>query len=326
MSNKAIFLDRDNTLIYDPGYIKSPEQVNLIDGVGECLKQLQDLGFKLVIVTNQSGIARGILTEQQLELVHLKLKRLLADFNVNIDAIYYCPYHPDGTVAEYKTESDLRKPGSGMLFKASKEMGIDLSSSWLIGDSQRDVDAGKNAGCRTIMVKMPSSVAEIKYKAEDADFVVSSFKEAKNIIKKFHQDSLKKTALPEGVKDESPIKQSLAENQLANPNVDNQTSNQPTISRQDNQMTNEKKDKTQEQLNEIIFLLKSMHRNNMFSEFSGLKLVGIILQAITILLVVLALFVLVKSGTSSAGVYLTLMFAVVIQIMSVSFLYMSDKS
>jgi D,D-heptose 1,7-bisphosphate phosphatase len=326
MSNRAVFLDRDNTLIHDPGYISSPEQVHLIDGIGECLKELQDLGFKLVIVTNQSGIARGILSENQLEQVHLKLRRLLADFNVNIDAIYFCPYHPDGTVTQYSVESDLRKPKPGMLFKAAKEMDIDLGGSWLIGDSQRDIEAGKSAGCKTIMVKTPSSVAEIKYKAEDADFVVSNFKEAKNIIKKFYRDNLKKMNSAAAENNTAVVKKDLADNESKDLSAKEEDFNEVKLQIEDIQKTDNKADIKQEQLGEIISLLKSMHRQNMFSEFSGLKLVGVVLQAITILLVVLGLFILVKSGTSSAGVYLTLMFAIVIQMMAAVFLYMSDKS
>ena len=155
MSHKAVFLDRDDTLISDPGYISDPAQVQLLPHVGHSLAMLKKMGYLLVVVTNQSGVARGIVTEQTLEQIHHHLKKLLADEGVYLDAIYYCPYHPEGTVAKYTRESDLRKPQPGMLLKAAEELDIDLSQSWMIGDSYQDIAAGSRAGCRTILLDTP---------------------------------------------------------------------------------------------------------------------------------------------------------------------------
>ena len=153
MAGKAVFLDRDNTLIEDPGYISDPKVVTLLPGVELALKSLAQCGYKLVVVTNQSGIARGLLTEQMLEKIHAELRRQLSERGARLDAIYYCPFHPEGTIEEYAKESDLRKPQPGMLELAAKELDIDLSQSWMVGDSARDIEAGQRAGCKTIRVR-----------------------------------------------------------------------------------------------------------------------------------------------------------------------------
>jgi D-glycero-D-manno-heptose 1,7-bisphosphate phosphatase len=153
MAGKAVFLDRDNTVMEDPGYVSDPKVVKLLPGVELALKSLSQCGYKLVVVTNQSGIARGLLTEQTLDKIHAELRRQLSQRGAHLDAIYYCPFHPEGTIEEYARESDLRKPQPGMLQLAAKELDIDLSQSWMVGDSARDIEAGQRAGCKTIRVR-----------------------------------------------------------------------------------------------------------------------------------------------------------------------------
>ncbi len=148
MANKAVFVDRDHTLIEDPGYIADPRQIKLLPGVDIALKSLSAAGFKIVVVTNQSGIARGMLTEKALDAIHDELRRQLAQKEAYLDAIYYCPFHPEGTVEGYIQDSELRKPKPGMLIDASANYGIDLTKSYMIGDRWRDVEAGQAAGCR----------------------------------------------------------------------------------------------------------------------------------------------------------------------------------
>ena len=181
MSHKAIFLDRDKTLIEDPGYIASPDAVHLLFGVGPPLRRLSDAGYKLIIVTNQSAIARGKVNHDGLEKIHAELQRQLHEHGVQLDAIYFCPYHPDGTVPPYNREHDERKPSPGMLLRAAREMNLDLGQSWMIGDRLRDIEAGHRAGCRTILV--PSD--EDPPHSSDAiqpDYVAPSLSKAADVV------------------------------------------------------------------------------------------------------------------------------------------------
>lgn len=151
--SKCVFLDRDGTIIEDPGYLHDVRDVKLLPGAALAIKSLREEGYKIVVVTNQSGIARGIITEENLDAIHAEICRLLAEDGAHVDAIYYCPFHPDGTVEKYAKESDLRKPQPGMLLRAAEEHDIDLTQSWMVGDAARDVEAGQRAGCKTIRLR-----------------------------------------------------------------------------------------------------------------------------------------------------------------------------
>ncbi|OQA01172.1 MAG: D-glycero-beta-D-manno-heptose-1,7-bisphosphate 7-phosphatase [Planctomycetes bacterium ADurb.Bin401] len=184
MPDKAIFLDRDDTIIEDSGYISSPDKVKLLPTAAPALVELRRMGYKLIIVSNQSGIARGLFTEQNLAQVHERLKLLLAEQNAYLDRIYYCPYHPDGAVQKYRKDSDWRKPKPGMLLAASKEMKVDLDNSWMIGNDYRDIAAGKAAGCKTILVKSYTKPVTKKNSDPDPDFEAINLREAVNILKR----------------------------------------------------------------------------------------------------------------------------------------------
>jgi D-glycero-D-manno-heptose 1,7-bisphosphate phosphatase len=152
----AVFLDRDGTLIELIPYLSDPALVRLLPGVAESLKQLRYAGFACVLVTNQSAIGRGMLTEDRLDQIHDELHCQLATAGAALDGIYYCPDAPgndDGTVVGYQD----RKPGSGMLRRAAADLKLDLGSSWMVGDSISDVLAGFNAGCRSILVQSGQS-------------------------------------------------------------------------------------------------------------------------------------------------------------------------
>ena len=155
MKQPAVFFDRDQTLIEDPGYISDPDQVRLHDDAAEAIIRLRGAGYRVVVVTNQSGVARGLLTEEQLSAVHRRVENLLAEKGAQLDAIYWCPYldGPEATVEAYRRASNLRKPGPGMLLRAADDLEIDLRSSWMIGDGARDIEAGRRAGCRTILLE-----------------------------------------------------------------------------------------------------------------------------------------------------------------------------
>ena len=176
---RAIFLDRDGTLIHDPGYLSDPNGVELLDGVAEGLKALAAAGFELVIVTNQSGIARGKYTVTDYEAVAARLAAALAAEGVELLDAYFCPYHPDGTTPPYDVDHPDRKPSDGMWRRAAADHAIDLEASWSIGDGERDVVAGKRAGTRGILLaggrdKWPLPVVG----PYDADFVARDFREA----------------------------------------------------------------------------------------------------------------------------------------------------
>jgi D,D-heptose 1,7-bisphosphate phosphatase len=185
MADKAVFLDRDDTLIEDTGYINSPQQVKLLPGVAGALIQLRKMGYKLIVVTNQSGVARGIVSEAVLGKIHKRLNELLEKDRTHIDKFYYCPYHPEGVIPKYRQESDMRKPKPGMFFLAAQEMDIDCSRSWAVGDSYRDVTAGRRAGCRTILIKSSLRPAIKKLGDPEPDKIAINIKEVVNIIKMY---------------------------------------------------------------------------------------------------------------------------------------------
>lgn len=145
-TKKAVLFDRDDTLIIDAGYLNDPKLVKYLPGVFEALKALQDNGFDLIIISNQSGIARGIVSEENLKLIHEKMTEDFAKHGVKFTAIYYCPHLPE-------SNHEDRKPNPGMILKAQKAHGLDLEKSWVVGDRGTDIEAGRRAGCRTILLK-----------------------------------------------------------------------------------------------------------------------------------------------------------------------------
>ena len=150
--NQAVFLDRDGTVIELVHHLTNPDDVALIEGVGEAIKRLRAAGYVVVIVTNQSVIGRGLLTTNGLEDVHTAMNYQLAEYNTKVDAIYFCPEKPkqsDPAVVEHP----MRKPGPGMLLEAARDHEIDLARSWMVGDSLSDIHAGLNAGCKTVLVR-----------------------------------------------------------------------------------------------------------------------------------------------------------------------------
>lgn len=148
----AIFLDKDGTLVEDVPYNVNPSLLQLTWQAGQALQLLQRLGYALFIVSNQSGVARGLFTEAALGPVERRLNDLLAQYDVTLEGFYYCPHHPEGSVARYATSCTCRKPMPGMLLRAASEHDIDLAHSWMIGDILNDVEAGTRAGCRTVLI------------------------------------------------------------------------------------------------------------------------------------------------------------------------------
>lgn len=153
---KAIFLDRDGTINKYVGFLRNIDDFELIDGVAEAIRKINESGYLAIAVTNQPVIARGEVSFEELEEIHNKMETLLGKEGAYLDAIYYCPHHPhkgyDGERPELKIECDCRKPKPGMLLKAAEDFNIDLSKSWMIGDGENDVKAGINAGCKTALI------------------------------------------------------------------------------------------------------------------------------------------------------------------------------
>lgn len=153
---KAIFLDRDGTINKYVGFLTDINEFELLDGVTEAIKMINESGYLAIVVTNQPVIARGEVSVEELQEIHNKMETLLGQAGAYIDDIFYCPHHPhkgyEGERPEYKIECECRKPKPGMLFAAAEKYNIDLSESWMIGDGENDIEAGKNAGCKVCAV------------------------------------------------------------------------------------------------------------------------------------------------------------------------------
>jgi D-glycero-D-manno-heptose 1,7-bisphosphate phosphatase len=149
----AMFLDRDGVIIEEVHYLTRIEQVRLIPGAAAAVRRLNQADVPVVVVTNQSGVAQGLFPEQRVAEVHAHLDQLLAPEEARVDRYYYCPHHPRMGVEPYCRECDCRKPRPGMLIAAARDLGLDLSASWLVGDKISDLEAATAAGCSSILVR-----------------------------------------------------------------------------------------------------------------------------------------------------------------------------
>jgi len=150
--NRAVFMDRDGTVCEEVGYLDSVKQMRLIPRSAAAIKLLNHRGFKAVVVTNQSGVARGIFPEARLEELHAEMNRLLREAGAYLDAIYYCPHHPTEGLPPYLRECNCRKPAPGLLLEAAAHLNIDLPSSYMIGDHLSDIECGQRVGAETILL------------------------------------------------------------------------------------------------------------------------------------------------------------------------------
>jgi len=153
MPRPAIFLDRDGTITREVDYLRAVKDLRLLPGAASAVRTLNEAGFAVVVVTNQSGIARGLLTEKQFHEIHAALVQRLARHRARLDGMYYCPHHPQATVARYRQECECRKPAPGLLRQAARELDLDLTHSYAIGDRARDLAPGRAVGCRTVLVR-----------------------------------------------------------------------------------------------------------------------------------------------------------------------------
>ena len=182
----AIFLDRDGTINIDSGYVYEVDRFEFIDGVIDAMRELKAMGFALVVVTNQSGIARGLFTEADFENLTEWMDWSLADRGVDLDGIYYCPHHPEGSVEEFRQTCDCRKPQPGMLLSAADSLHIDMASSYMVGDKIEDMQAAKAAQVGTkVLVRTGKPVTEEGEAA--ADWVLNSLAELPKRIKQLQK-------------------------------------------------------------------------------------------------------------------------------------------
>jgi len=338
MSNKAIFLDRDGTLIEDPGYLNHPDQVKLLEGVAEALIELRAMGYMLIVVSNQSAVARGVVSEKDLGEIHNRLRQLLTERGAYLDQIYYCPYHPDGVIPKYRKESDWRKPNPGMLLAAADEMDIDLSQSWSIGDSSRDVEAGLRAGCKTILITRLSA-----YKTNfggptepKPNYKGVNMKEAVNIIKKYHRSSnevkVRTQPAPEPEQQPAPKRKHKPVPKRKHrpapepePQPASQTTEQPNQQQASQAEQDAPPEGTEQMLNNILGQLKGMQRANMFGEFSIMRLIAGVVQIIVLFCLLITIWLLMRPDRQDNSVLITLGFAMVLQMMSLTFYIMQGR-
>ncbi len=151
--NRAVFLDRDGTVTEEVGYLTSLDMLKPIRGAGAAIKRLNEAEFKVVLVTNQSGVARGYFPESLVDDAHVLLRRMLMEDGALLDGIYYCPHHPTAGQEKYTIVCDCRKPETGLLDRAAKDLAIDLKQSFMVGDKWSDVELGHRAGMRSILVR-----------------------------------------------------------------------------------------------------------------------------------------------------------------------------
>lgn len=180
--SKAVFLDRDGTLIEDTGYINSPEQVKFLPGAIAAVKKLQDAGFKIIIISNQSGVARGLITEDMLQTIDKLIHRQVLNGGAHIDGSYYCPHHPEHGVYPYRQDCECRKPHIGLIRKAVKDHDLDLSGSIMVGDHSNDIETAKRAGIKSVFVMTGHGPEEKAHLKSQPDHIATDLSAAADWI------------------------------------------------------------------------------------------------------------------------------------------------
>ncbi|HEX8358408.1 MAG TPA: HAD family hydrolase [Segetibacter sp.] len=181
---KAVFLDKDGTIIPDIPYNVDPELITLADGVIEGMKLLKAEEYIFVVISNQAGVAKGLFELDKLEKVKHKLDLLFFSNGIKIESYYFCPHHPMGKIQEYAIECKCRKPAPGMILQAANDLQINVSASWMIGDILNDVEAGNRAGCRTCLIDNGNETEWVKGPFRTPTYISANFLEAaKHICK-----------------------------------------------------------------------------------------------------------------------------------------------
>jgi D-glycero-D-manno-heptose 1,7-bisphosphate phosphatase len=182
MATRAVFIDKDGTLVENVPYNVDPRQVRLMPGAAEAMRALHTEGFALIVISNQAGVALGHFAEPALAGVKDALDELAGDMQVPLAGFYYCPHHPAGKIARYARNCDCRKPQPGLIRRAALKHGIDLTRSWLIGDILDDIEAGQRAGCRTVLVNNGNETEWQWSPRRRPDYVVLDLVQAARVI------------------------------------------------------------------------------------------------------------------------------------------------
>lgn len=181
---RAVFIDKDGTLISNVPYNADPDKIVLERGAVEGLRMLQERGYALIVVSNQAGIAHGYFREDEMQPVIARVKQLLGEAGIALDGFYYCPHHPAGRIAQYALACTCRKPLPGMLLQAAEELDIILPESWMIGDILNDVEAGNRAGCRSILLNNGNETVWETNEYNEPAYIANDLREAAQFIVK----------------------------------------------------------------------------------------------------------------------------------------------
>lgn len=310
-------------MIEDPGYLNHPDQVKLLDGAAEALKELKSLGYKLVVVSNQSAVARGTVSEEMLERIHERMRELLALRGASLDGIYYCPYHPEGVIPEYAKDSDWRKPEPGMLLAAAEEMDIDLDRSWMVGDEPCDVGAGRKAGCRTVLIR--SGPASHDEKADRPDYVAVNMREAANMIKKFHHSVGQEPATTvdeTDVGDDDDLASEPDKYKVTRLEAEEIAAGPFKAASDEHDLSARE---TSQLLGDILEQLKRMQKDEMYGEFSIMRLLAGIVQIFVPFCLLVALWLFMTPDRDYDTVLVALGFGAVLQMMALTFYLMQGR-
>lgn len=182
-STRAVFLDKDGTLVHDVPYNADPLRTRFYPEARESLRLLALAGYRLVVISNQPGVALGLMNEEQLDQIGAQLRDFFRDAGTELEGFYYCPHHPDGKHEHYRMNCECRKPAPGLLLRAAADLGIDLTSSWMVGDILNDVEAGNRAGCRTVFVDRGNETEWLYGEYRQPTYMVTNMLEAADHIR-----------------------------------------------------------------------------------------------------------------------------------------------
>lgn len=321
MKRPAVFFDRDNTLIANDGYLGDPTGVVLIDGAADAIARARALGYATVVISNQSGVGRGMFTEEAVHAVNAQLDEMLRRQNPHavIDRHEFCPYHPEATIDNYRCDSDLRKPKPGMILAAAEKLALDLSRSWFIGDASRDIEAGKAAGCRTILFndpKLAASPAATLPESAEPDFIANTLGAAIGYIEQHPIDATDDGPASSG--DEDTVVSSTGDQISAALAPTTVREAPPTESPGD--ASPRSTARLEELAQQILIELRRRHEVPQ-TEFSVSKL----LAGITQVLVVAVLFFAYLNRDDALALLNTLIFALVLQTTTIALLIMTRQ-